>query len=45
MMNKLSSVIEQNVRLQLRHMSTIIPKQKQTPSEYCLHLVRYLYEN
>ncbi|KAH0954023.1 hypothetical protein HN011_007550 [Eciton burchellii] len=45
-MNKLSSVIEQNVRLQLRHMSTIIPKQKQTPSEYCLHLVRrHDYEN
>ncbi|XP_011330680.1 NADH dehydrogenase (ubiquinone) complex I, assembly factor 6 isoform X2 [Ooceraea biroi] len=44
-MNKLSSIIEQSVRLQLRHMNTIA-KPIQTPSEYCLQLVRNNdYEN
>ncbi|XP_072765052.1 NADH dehydrogenase (ubiquinone) complex I, assembly factor 6 [Anoplolepis gracilipes] len=45
-MNKLSSIIEQNVRLQLRRINTAITKEKQTPSEYCLQLVRKNdYEN
>ncbi|XP_025158253.1 NADH dehydrogenase (ubiquinone) complex I, assembly factor 6 isoform X2 [Harpegnathos saltator] len=37
-MNKFSLLIEQNIRLQLRRMSTTT-KQRQTPSEYCLQLV------
>lgn len=41
-MNKLSSIIEQNVRLQLRRINTTVTKERQTPSEYCLQLVRYL---
>jgi len=40
-MNKLS-IIEQNVRSQLRCMNTTSARQKQTPTEYCLQLVRYL---
>lgn len=42
-MIKLSSIIEQNMRLQMRYMNTIVAKQKQTPAEHCLQLVRYLY--
>lgn len=41
-MNKLTSIIEQNVRLQLRRINTTVGKERQTPSEYCLQLVRYL---
>lgn len=41
-MNKLSSIVEQNVRLQLRRINTTVRKERQTPSEYCLQLVRYL---
>ncbi|CAL1677286.1 unnamed protein product [Lasius platythorax] len=45
-MNKLSSIIEQNVRLQLRRINTAVTKERQTPSEYCLQLVRKNdYEN
>ncbi|XP_077264160.1 NADH dehydrogenase (ubiquinone) complex I, assembly factor 6 homolog sicily isoform X1 [Temnothorax americanus] len=40
-MNKLS-IIERNVRSQLRRMNTSGARQKQTPTEYCLQLVRYL---
>lgn len=39
-MNKLS-IIEQSVRLQLRRINTAVTKERQTPSEYCLQLVRY----
>lgn len=41
-MTKLSSIVEQSVRLQLRRINTTVAKEKQTPSEYCLQLVRYL---
>lgn len=45
-MIKLSSIIEQNIRLQMRYMNTIVAKQKQTPAEHCLQLVRRCdYEN
>lgn len=45
-MNKLSSIIEQNVRLQLRRLNTAVTKERQTPAEYCLQLVRKNdYEN
>lgn len=45
-MNKLSSIIEQNVRLQLRRLNTAVAKKRQTPAEYCLELVRKNdYEN
>ncbi|KAL6260608.1 hypothetical protein P5V15_008128 [Pogonomyrmex californicus] len=45
-MNKLSSIIKQNIRSQLRRMSTTDVRQKQTPTEYCLQLVRKNdYEN
>ncbi|GAB1868706.1 UPF0551 protein C8orf38-like protein [Camponotus japonicus] len=45
-MNKLTSIIEQNVRLQLRRINTTVRKERQTPSEYCLQLVRRNdYEN
>lgn len=40
-MNKLLSIIEQNVRSQLRRINTAVTKERQTPSEYCLQLVRY----
>ncbi|KAL6422072.1 hypothetical protein ACFW04_010852 [Cataglyphis niger] len=45
-MTKLSSIIEQSGRLQLRRINTTVVKEKQTPSEYCLQLVRKNdYEN
>ncbi|XP_028048344.1 NADH dehydrogenase (ubiquinone) complex I, assembly factor 6 isoform X2 [Monomorium pharaonis] len=44
-MNKFS-IIERNIRSQLRRMNTNAARQKQTPTEYCLQLVRKSdYEN